>query len=65
MMAKTKKKSAGRPKKDKNDVRDTLLPVRFSTAELERLRRSAGDRTLTSWVRHRLGLPSTGYGDRS
>jgi hypothetical protein len=39
------------------DVRNREIPVKISAAELDDLRRRADGRSLSGWVRERLGLP--------
>lgn len=58
-----KKRPPGRPKSE--NARTTWLPVRVSQAEIEILRdRSAQEGIgMTAYVRRRLKLESTGYGE--
>lgn len=62
-MEKTAKKPLGRPKSERQ--RNRYLPVRVDTEELERVRAAAAAAGLrvSVWVRRRLGLPGTGYGE--
>ena len=54
----------GRPKSAVQ--RSKWLPVRVSDDEIEAVKESASGAgmPLSAWVRRRLGLPGTGYGDK-
>lgn len=65
-MKKTRKKPLGRPKKPESEQRTLdLRRVRISKSELQTLESLANStgKTLTAWVRDRLHLEKTGYGE--
>ena len=58
-----KSRQQGRPKSEV--TRELRLPVRFSEAEIEQVRVAAQEEecSVSAWVRRRLGLAGTGYGE--
>lgn len=57
------KRQPGRPKSEES--RRSVLPVRLSRSELDQVRADAATAgtSLAAYVRSRLQLPTTGYGD--